>query len=118
MNTVNVGNGLGELSLFSAALVLAIGLWTGQRQLGFQGMWRVLGTLLAVSVISLLLLPWLWLSGDSRGTIANGPGFSFGVIFASIVSVALNFLPLLVAALQVGAIRDASRSDDSRSPLP
>lgn len=109
MNTVNVGNALGELSLFSAALVLALGLWTGQRQLGFQSMWRVLGTLVAVSVTLLLLLPWLWLSGASGGTSTNGPGIGFGFIFASIVSLALSFLPLLVAALQVGIIRDAGQ---------
>ena len=107
MNSFNVGSGLGELSLFSAALVLAIGLWTGQRQLGFQGMWRVLGTLVAISVALLLLLPWFLLSGAAGGTSTNGPGIGFGFIFASIVSLALSFLPLLVAALQVGIIRDA-----------
>ncbi len=108
MNTVNVGNGLGELSLFSAALVLAIGLWTGQRQLGFQGMWRVLGTL-AVTVVAAYLLAIVgWVRSSS----------AVGLLVFGLVSTALAFLPMLVAALQVGAIRDASRSDDSRSPLP
>lgn len=103
MNTVNVGNALGELSLFSAALVLALGLWTGQRQLGFQGMWRVLGTLVATLLVSLLVYRWVFMGLVT----AFDKGFSVGAFIAGIVSLALSFLPLLVAALQVGIIRDA-----------
>ena len=99
MNTVNVGNALGELSLFSAALVLALGLWTGQRQLGFQGMWRVLGTL-AVAVVAAYVLAIV-------GWVRSGS--AVGLLVVGLISMGLAFLPLLVAALQVGAIRDATR---------
>jgi hypothetical protein len=101
MNTVNLG--LGALPMLIAAAVLTYGLWVGQRALAFRAMWWVLGATVLASLLSLQLLRLPGLITFFVG------GFSLSGLLLSVLTTALSFLPFLVAALQVGAIREATR---------
>lgn len=115
MNNVSTNSGAIELNLLVAALVLGYGLWTGQDRLGFQGMWRVLGTLIAVQAVGLALFS-LWARQGSSGL--------WGVLLISLVGTALAFLPFLVAVFQAEQIRNAARdrlprgAEDGPAPSP
>lgn len=103
-STINLGSGVTEVSLLAAALVLAYGLWAGQRPLGFQAMWRVLGTLAVTQLLSLAAFPLLLGGGPWAGGL-----FNWRMALLSLLSLALSFLPLLVAALEANYIREVAQ---------
>ncbi|AAF11955.1 hypothetical protein [Deinococcus radiodurans] len=104
--TINLGSGTGlVLGVVAAGLILGYGVWTGQRDAGLRAALGVLLTTLLCGLPPLLLATF-----PMVGFFLNGSrvGVTLRLFVLSALSLALAFLPLLVAANWLEVLRRPS----------
>ena len=107
--TINLGSGSGlVLGVVAAGLILGYGVWTGQRRAGLRGALGVLLTTLLCGLPPMLLTTFPGVSFFLNGSPVR---VALSLFVLSALSLALAFLPLLVAANWLAVLRRPSAQD-------